>query len=97
MNSPEWFTSAVGAIFAGGCSSGVYTTNNSHSILYQLKHRQITVLTKALRFIIFQLKIISSLFRVILNSILNVKYTFLYVKWLNKMAVLKRTKNCQYK
>lgn len=43
-NSPEWFTSAVGAIFAGGCSSGVYTTNNSHSILYQLKHSKTNIL-----------------------------------------------------
>ena len=30
-NSPEWFISAIGSVFAGGCSSGVYTTNNSHS------------------------------------------------------------------
>jgi len=42
-NSPEWFTSAVAAIFAGGCSSGVYTTNNSHSVLYQLKHSKTNI------------------------------------------------------
>jgi len=42
-NSPEWFTSAVGAIFAGGLSSGVYTTNNSHSVLYQLKHSKTNI------------------------------------------------------
>lgn len=42
-NSPEWFTAAVAATFAGGCSSGVYTTNNSHSVLYQLKHSKTNI------------------------------------------------------
>jgi len=42
-NSPEWFMSAIGSVFAGGCSSGVYTTNNSHSVLYQLKHSRANI------------------------------------------------------
>merc|ERR1711970_994500 len=42
-NSPEWFISAIGSVFAGGCSSGVYTTNNSHSVLYQLKHSRANI------------------------------------------------------
>eukprot|EP00088_Acartia_fossae_P070043 TRINITY_DN9282_c0_g3_i1.p1 TRINITY_DN9282_c0_g3~~TRINITY_DN9282_c0_g3_i1.p1 ORF type:complete len:722 (-),score=191.14 TRINITY_DN9282_c0_g3_i1:615-2780(-) len=42
-NSPEWFQSAVGAVFAGGCSSGVYITNNAHSVLYQLKHSKTNI------------------------------------------------------
>jgi len=37
-NSPEWFSSAVGAVFSGGIASGVYTTNTPDAVAYQLKH-----------------------------------------------------------
>jgi len=42
-NSPEWFLSAVGAVFAGGLATGVYTTNTSHSVFYQLKHSKTNI------------------------------------------------------
>lgn len=34
FNSPEWFVASLGAIFAGGVSVGVYTTNSSASCLH---------------------------------------------------------------
>jgi len=39
-NSPEWFSCAVGAVFAGGIVTGVYTTNTPEAVAYQLKHSQ---------------------------------------------------------
>jgi len=43
MNSPEWFSCAVGAVFAGGVVTGVYTTNTTDAVLYQLKHSQANI------------------------------------------------------
>ncbi|XP_035409969.1 long-chain-fatty-acid--CoA ligase ACSBG1 isoform X3 [Cygnus atratus] len=40
FNSPEWFISAVGAVFAGGIVTGIYTTNSPeacHYIAYDSK------------------------------------------------------------
>nr|XP_033776576.1 long-chain-fatty-acid--CoA ligase ACSBG1 [Geotrypetes seraphini] len=34
FNSPEWFISAVGAIFAGGITTGIYTTNSPEACHY---------------------------------------------------------------
>ncbi|XP_017563838.1 long-chain-fatty-acid--CoA ligase ACSBG1 isoform X1 [Pygocentrus nattereri] len=34
FNSAEWFISAVGAIFAGGLTTGIYTTNSPEACLY---------------------------------------------------------------
>jgi len=42
-NSPEWFSSGVGAVFAGGIVTGVYTTNTAESVAYQLKHSQANI------------------------------------------------------
>ena len=33
-NNPYWFISSLGAIFAGGLSCGIYTTNSASSIKY---------------------------------------------------------------
>jgi len=37
-NSPEWFSCAIGAVMAGGVVTGVYTTNTTEAVHYQLKH-----------------------------------------------------------
>ena len=42
-NSPEWFSCAVGAVFAGGIVTGVYTTNTADAVLYQLKHSRANI------------------------------------------------------
>lgn len=42
-NSPEWFMSTIGAVFAGGLATGVYTTNSHESVLYQLKHSKVNI------------------------------------------------------
>jgi len=42
-NSPEWFSCAVGAVFAGGVVTGVYTTNTPEAVAYQLKHSQTNI------------------------------------------------------
>ncbi|XP_048173527.1 long-chain-fatty-acid--CoA ligase ACSBG1 isoform X3 [Corvus hawaiiensis] len=34
FNSPEWFISAVGAVFAGGIVTGIYTTNSPEACHY---------------------------------------------------------------
>lgn len=36
FNSPHWFISDLGAIFAGGLATGVYTTNNAEACHYVL-------------------------------------------------------------
>ena len=38
FNAPEWCISAVGCIFAGGITCGLYTTNNSGQIIYIANH-----------------------------------------------------------
>ncbi|TMW67770.1 hypothetical protein Poli38472_007442 [Pythium oligandrum] len=38
FNSPEWSISAVGAMFAGAVSAGIYTTNTPHACEYIAKH-----------------------------------------------------------
>jgi len=42
-NSPEWFCSAVGAVFAGGITTGVYTSNTPDAVFYQLKHSKANI------------------------------------------------------
>jgi len=42
-NSPEWFSCAVGAVFAGGLVTGVYTTNTAEAVAYQLRHSQANI------------------------------------------------------
>ncbi|XP_044139313.1 long-chain-fatty-acid--CoA ligase ACSBG1 isoform X1 [Bufo gargarizans] len=34
FNSPEWFLSAVGTVFAGGITTGIYTTNSPEACYY---------------------------------------------------------------
>ncbi|OWK09087.1 ACSBG1, partial [Cervus elaphus hippelaphus] len=34
FNSPEWFFSAVGAVFAGGIITGIYTTSSPEACQY---------------------------------------------------------------
>jgi long-chain-fatty-acid--CoA ligase ACSBG len=34
FNSPQWFFSVIGAIFAGGVGCGIYTTNSLEAIEY---------------------------------------------------------------
>ncbi|XP_032926145.1 long-chain-fatty-acid--CoA ligase ACSBG1 isoform X2 [Catharus ustulatus] len=36
FNSPEWFISAVGAVFAGGIVTGIYTTNSPEACYYMV-------------------------------------------------------------
>lgn len=38
FNSPEWAIADIGAIFAGGVATGIYTTNNPKSCEYIAKH-----------------------------------------------------------
>ena len=42
-NSPEWFSCAVGAVFAGGIVTGVYTTNTAEAVAYQLRHSRANI------------------------------------------------------
>ena len=42
-NSPEWFSANVGAVFAGGIGTGVYTTNTPEAVCYQLKHSRANI------------------------------------------------------
>lgn len=37
FNSPEWFISAVGTVFAGGITTGIYTTNSPEACYYVAK------------------------------------------------------------
>ncbi len=38
FNSPEWLFSSVGAIFAGGLSSGIYSTSSADTVQYLGSH-----------------------------------------------------------
>lgn len=38
FNSPEWFISDLGAIFAGGIAAGIYTTNGPEAAFYVAQH-----------------------------------------------------------
>ncbi|CAK9293852.1 unnamed protein product [Gordionus sp. m RMFG-2023] len=44
FNSPEWFYSNFGAIFAGGISTGIYTTNDPDSCLYILSDCKVDII-----------------------------------------------------
>lgn len=42
-NSPEWSFSVLGAVFAGGLATGVYTTNTPQAVFFQLKHSKANI------------------------------------------------------
>lgn len=44
FNSPEWFISYIGAIFAGGKATGIYTTNSPEACEYVLSDCQANVI-----------------------------------------------------
>ena len=41
---PEWFLCSLGAIFAGGLSTGIYTTNSPQTVSYICQHAPLDVL-----------------------------------------------------
>ena len=43
-NCPEWFLCSIGAIFAGGLSCGIYTTNSPQTVSYITQHAPLDVL-----------------------------------------------------
>ena len=43
-NCPEWFLCSIGAIFAGGLSCGIYTTNSPQTVSYIAQHAPLDVL-----------------------------------------------------
>lgn len=43
-NSPQWFMSSVGAIFAGGLSCGIYATNSPEIVKYICGHAPLDIL-----------------------------------------------------
>ncbi len=43
-NSPEWFMSSIGSIFAGGLSCGIYTTNSAETVAYMSGHAPFNVM-----------------------------------------------------
>lgn len=38
FNCPQWVISDIGAIYAGGCPAGIYTTNSAEQCLYVAEH-----------------------------------------------------------
>lgn len=44
FNSPEWFISDLGAIYAGGVAAGIYTTNSAEACLYCLNNSNAKIL-----------------------------------------------------
>lgn len=44
FNSPEWFYSNLGAIFAGGFAAGVYTTNSAEACFYCAKSSRANII-----------------------------------------------------
>ena len=43
-NCPEWFLCSIGAIFAGGLSCGIYTTNSPQTVSYIAQHAPLDIL-----------------------------------------------------
>ena len=43
-NNPQWFLSSMAAIFAGGLSTGIYTTNAPPTVKYIVDHAPIDIL-----------------------------------------------------
>lgn len=43
-NTPEWFMSSVGAILAGGLSTGIYATNSGSMVSYISHHAPLNLL-----------------------------------------------------
>jgi hypothetical protein len=44
FNAPEWFLSDLGAIFAGGFASGIYTTNNAEACHYVAENSRCNII-----------------------------------------------------
>ena len=44
LNTPYWFISSLGAIFSGGLSCGIYTTNSAASVKYICEHAPLDIL-----------------------------------------------------
>ncbi|EGD73701.1 AMP dependent ligase [Salpingoeca rosetta] len=44
FNSPEWFIADLGAIFAGGFATGIYTTNGPEAIEYVVNHSKTQII-----------------------------------------------------
>uniref|UniRef100_A0A665X032 long-chain-fatty-acid--CoA ligase n=1 Tax=Echeneis naucrates TaxID=173247 RepID=A0A665X032_ECHNA len=44
FNSPEWFISDIGCIFAGGLATGIYTTNSPEACQYVLANSEANIL-----------------------------------------------------
>eukprot|EP00730_Choanoeca_flexa_P001504 TRINITY_DN10664_c0_g2_i2.p1 TRINITY_DN10664_c0_g2~~TRINITY_DN10664_c0_g2_i2.p1 ORF type:complete len:651 (+),score=201.92 TRINITY_DN10664_c0_g2_i2:70-2022(+) len=44
FNSPEWFIADLGAVFAGGFASGIYTTNGPEALQYVASHSRSQIL-----------------------------------------------------
>ena len=43
-NNPQWFLSSMGAIFAGGLSTGIYTTNSPTTVKYIVDHAPLDIM-----------------------------------------------------
>ncbi|XP_068176512.1 long-chain-fatty-acid--CoA ligase ACSBG2-like [Antennarius striatus] len=43
-NSPEWFIANIGAILAGGCAVGIYTTNSAEACQYVAEHCEANII-----------------------------------------------------
>lgn len=44
VNTPEWFMSSIGAILAGGLSTGIYATNSAQMVSYICNHAPLDIL-----------------------------------------------------
>jgi long-subunit acyl-CoA synthetase (AMP-forming) len=44
FNSPEWFLSDLGCVFAGGLATGIYPTNSAEACQYVLAHCRANIL-----------------------------------------------------
>ena len=54
-NNPQWFLSSMGAIFAGGLSTGIYTTNTPVIVKYIVDHAPIDILVLENEFMLEEL------------------------------------------